>query len=106
MTYATIETSAQSGRPVELYDFSIGSAHYRYTSSDGDVSYGGNTYAAVPIARSAVEATNETARLALNITCDRSLGVLALSVAWLLLRHHNLSLTHPWEALQRWRATP
>ena len=78
MTYATIETSAQSGRPVELYDFSIGSAHYRYTSSDGDVSYGGNTYAAVPVARSAVEATNENARLALNITCDRSLGVLAL----------------------------
>lgn len=33
-------------------------------------------------------------------------SVLALSVAWLLLRHHNLSLTHPWEALQRWRATP
>jgi len=78
MTYATIETSAQSGRPVELYDFSISGTHYRYTSSDGDVSYGGNTYTAVPIARNAIEATSETARLALEITCDRSLGVLAL----------------------------
>lgn len=78
MTYATIETSAQSGRPVELYDFSIGAAHYRYTSADGDVSYGGNTYTAAPISRNAVEATNETARLAMEIACDRSLGVLAL----------------------------
>ena len=78
MTYATIETSAQSGRPVELYDFSIGAAHYRYTSSDGDVSYGGNTYTAAPIARNAIESTSETARMALEIACDRSLGVLAL----------------------------
>lgn len=78
MTFAALETSAQSGRPVELYDFSIGAAHYRYTSADGDVSYGGNTYTAVPISRNAVEATSETARLALEIVCDHSLGVLAL----------------------------
>ncbi len=78
MTYSTIETSAQSGRPVELYEFINGSTAYRYTSSDGDVSYGGNTYTAVPIARGAVEATSETPRLALEIECDRSLGVLAL----------------------------
>jgi len=78
MTYATIEASAQAGRPVELYDFSIGAAHYRYTSADGDVSYGGNIYTAAPISRNAVEATSETARLALEIACDRSLGVLAL----------------------------
>lgn len=78
MTFATIETSAQSGRPVELYEFINGATAYRYTSADGDVSYGGNTYTAVPIARGAVEATSETARLALEITCDRSLGVLDL----------------------------
>jgi len=78
MTYATIETSVQSGRPVELYEFISGSTYYRYTSADGDVVYGGNTYTAAPIARGAVEATSETARLALEITCDRSLGVLSL----------------------------
>ena len=38
----------------------------------------GNTYTAVPIARGAVEATSETARLALNITCARDLPVLGL----------------------------
>jgi len=78
MTYSAIETSAQSGRPVELYEFINGATAYRYTSADGDVSYGGNTYTAVPIARGAVEATSETARLALEITCDRSLTVLDL----------------------------
>lgn len=78
MTYAAVETSAQSGRPVELYEFVSGSDAWLYTSADGDVSYGGNTYAAVPIARGEVEATSETARLALDITCDRSIGVLDL----------------------------
>lgn len=33
-------------------------------------------------------------------------GALALSVVWLLLRHHNLSLLHPMEALRRWRGIP
>lgn len=78
MSYTTVETSAQSGRPVELYEFLNGATAYRYTSADGDVAYGGHTYTAVPIARGAVEATSETARLALEITCARTVGVLDL----------------------------
>lgn len=78
MTYAIVETSTQDGRPVELYEFISGTTYYRYTSADGDVVYGGNTFTAVPIARNAVEATSETARLALEIQCDRSLAVLDL----------------------------
>ena len=78
MTFSAIETSTQSGRPVEIYEFRNGAAYFRYTSADGDVSYGGNTYTAAPISRNAIEATSETARLALEIACDRSLGVLAL----------------------------
>lgn len=78
MSYTGIETSIQSGRPVELYDFGNGGAHYRYTSADGDVVYGGNTYTAAPISRSAIEATSETVRTALNVTVARDLGILAL----------------------------
>ncbi len=78
MTYSAIESSVQSGRPVELYEFLSGSTYYRYTSADGDVVYGGNTYTAVPISRGTVEATAEVARLALEITCSRSLSLLAL----------------------------
>ncbi len=78
MTYAAIETSVQSGRPVELYEFLNGATAYRYTSADGDVSYGGNTYSAVPIARGAIEATSETVRLALEITCARDIPIVDL----------------------------
>lgn len=78
MTYAAYETSASDGQPLELYEFLDGATAYRYTSADGDVSYGGNTYAAVPIARGAVEATSEVARLALDITCSRDLSILNL----------------------------
>lgn len=78
MSYTVVETSAQGGSPVELYEFINGTAAYRYTSAAHDVSYGGNTYTAVPIARGAVEATSETARLALEITCARDLPVLGL----------------------------
>lgn len=78
MTYASIETSSQSGRPVELYEFINGASAYRYTSADGDVSYGGNSYTAAPIARGAVEATSEVSRLALEITCARTIDVLDL----------------------------
>lgn len=78
MTYATVEASVQTGRPVELYEFLDGATAYRYTSADGDVVYGGNTYTAAPISRSSVEATSEVARLALNITCSRDLSILNL----------------------------
>lgn len=78
MSYSASETSDQGGRPVELYEFIRGASAWRYTSADSDVVYGGNTYTAVPIARGAVEATRETARLALEITCDRALAVLDL----------------------------
>lgn len=78
MTYAAIEASTQSGRPVEIYEFLNGSTAFRYTSADGDISYGGDTYTAVPISRAAIEATSETTRLALKITCSRDLTLLGL----------------------------
>lgn len=78
MTYSAIETSVQSGRPLELYEFTYGATAYRYTSSDGDVVYGGHTYTAVPISRGSVEETSEVARLALEITASRDLSVLDL----------------------------
>lgn len=78
MTYSAIETSVQSGRPLELYEFTYGATAYRYTSADDDVVYGGNTYTAVPISRGAVEATSEIARLALEITASRELPLLDL----------------------------
>ena len=34
MTYATVESSVQTGRPVELYEFLDGATAYRYTSAE------------------------------------------------------------------------
>lgn len=80
MSYSVQEASSQAGRPVELYEFSKSGAYWRYTSADGDVVYGGNTFTAVPISRSAIEATSETVKTALDITCARDLSVLDLFI--------------------------
>jgi hypothetical protein len=44
MTYESLETSIESGRPVELYHFTIASIHYYYTSAPDSFLLGGNTY--------------------------------------------------------------
>ncbi|MGD9599938.1 MAG: phage BR0599 family protein [Steroidobacteraceae bacterium] len=78
MTYDAAETGLQTGAPVELYEFTHGTTVYRYTSADTDQVFAGNTYAAVPLSRSTIEATQEIARGALNLTCARTLPVLQL----------------------------
>lgn len=54
MTFETIEESVESGQPIELYDFAIGTDHYRFTSSQNDVTLvtTAHVYTAVPISRS------------------------------------------------------
>jgi uncharacterized phage protein (TIGR02218 family) len=47
-TLAELEQSIESSRPIELYTIVVGSTTYRYTSSEGSVSFGGSDY--VPIA--------------------------------------------------------
>ena len=37
MPYSTLEESAESGEPRELYIFTIGQNEYRYTSADEDI---------------------------------------------------------------------
>jgi uncharacterized phage protein (TIGR02218 family) len=59
MSFDTYETSAESGQPVELYDFSLGSTRYRYTSDPIDVVYLTNTYAAIPISRGRLSVSKE-----------------------------------------------
>ena len=45
MTFAAKELSQTSGAPVELYEFSLGTAYWRYCSGDEDQSYGGFVFA-------------------------------------------------------------
>jgi uncharacterized phage protein (TIGR02218 family) len=78
MTYDARETGAQTGEPVELYEFAHGPNFYRYTSADRDVVFESKTFTAVPLSRSAIEATQEIARGALTLTCARTLPLLSL----------------------------
>lgn len=54
MTYATVETSASDGAPVELYTFSYTGHAFRYTSADEEIIVDGIAYAPLALTRSAL----------------------------------------------------
>lgn len=78
MTYDALETGAQSGKPVELYEFTHGTNVYRYTSAEADITHQLQTYSAQPLSRSAIEATQEMARGSIKLSCARTLPLLDL----------------------------
>ncbi len=47
MTYAANETSTESGRPVEVFEFTAGATSFFYTSAEDAVTLGAQTYTAV-----------------------------------------------------------
>lgn len=55
VTWLTLEQSIQQSRPVELYQFTLPTAVYLYTSHLRDVEYGGDTYTAIGMTRSTAE---------------------------------------------------
>lgn len=67
MSYASLETSIQSGAAVELYEFVIGAQTWRYTPRVTDFSYGGHTWSAAPIDRDQIEQTDEINRNGIRI---------------------------------------
>jgi hypothetical protein len=71
MTVDATELSVESGAPVELFQFTSGSTHYRYTSAARSYEFGGNQFTAAPIRRSSVKDTgnfdNTTLRLETTI---------------------------------------
>lgn len=75
MTYDAVERSRDGRRPVEIYTFARDYQQWRYTSADRDVVVDSQTYLARSIARGAIEATGEMARLGLTLTVQRDLEV-------------------------------
>lgn len=47
MSYNTLEISKQDSKPISLYDFRLGSLHWRYTNGDHDIDLGDDTPYAV-----------------------------------------------------------
>lgn len=68
MTFSARELSAESGAPIELYEFRYGPVRLYYTSSELDVVYLSRTWTGLPIARTEIEETSEMSRQAVTLT--------------------------------------
>ena len=71
MSYTTIETSAQDGQPVELYEFYTVGTFYRYTSAAHAVVKGGDTFTPESIRRGDVVQNEEISKAGLRLTVPR-----------------------------------
>lgn len=67
-SFATLESSRQASRPLEIYEFTLGADVYRYTSSDADVTVAGDTYQALAISRNEVEQGSDSQARNLVVT--------------------------------------
>lgn len=68
MTYSAQELSVESGQPIELYDFRLGSEEYQWTTNAEEVEYDGITYSPIPISRESLVFSPEQRAEALRIT--------------------------------------
>lgn len=71
MTYSTLEKSAQDGEPIEFYEFTRGTARFRYTSAQEDVIVNSATYLSIPIQRSTLEDSGELGRAPITVSMPR-----------------------------------
>ena len=70
-SYTSKEEASQK-EAYEIYDIWQGSTYWRYTSSDQDQTYGGNSYEAVPIERGSVTYDSNLEVSSLDVTFARS----------------------------------
>ena len=68
MTYAAYESSQQSGRPVELYVFTLGLEINRYTNAEDQITFQSQVYYPKQIKRTSPSQSNEQRRQQMEIT--------------------------------------
>ena len=76
MTFNAFETSAASGEPILLFDFSIGTAHWRYTTADRPITYQTNVFAAAPITRTAPVQSSDIRQQTMRVTVPRDTSII------------------------------
>jgi len=81
MTYWESEQSAAGGRPKELYDFAMGSTHWRLSSTGQDEVYALHTYESAPCERNEIEKTGEIPKDSIEVKLPRGheIGLLHLA---------------------------
>lgn len=70
MTFNAREYSLEDGQPIYLYRFSLNDRVWRYTSADGDVVRGADTWLATPISDDGPRQSGEPVQDALKITAS------------------------------------
>jgi uncharacterized phage protein (TIGR02218 family) len=68
VTFASIETSVDSARPVELYQISYTGNFWYYTSADRPIVFNNITYAPIACERGDIEPTSDSTRATLDIS--------------------------------------
>lgn len=97
MTFSSYETSVESGQPVELYKFVIGTSSYYYTSSPDIIVFADHTYYPRQIERSAVVQSAEDRQQQIEVTLPseddvaaRFVGIVPGSITYLTIyRYHR-----------------
>jgi len=80
VSYEIIEASVYDGDVIELYEFTMGTESWRFTSSVVDHTYAGNTYTAEALERSRVERAGEMNRAKITIMMDSNNDIARLFV--------------------------
>jgi len=73
--FDTLESSLEESRPIELFEFTLGSTVYRYTSAEDDIVIGSNTFTAVAIARGKVEQGSDQNNRNVTVTMPSSFAL-------------------------------
>lgn len=96
MSHDTIERSNNLGEPITLYEFTFGTANWKYSSDDEDTALGDNIYFATPITDSGVEQSGDASSDEMNVTLPKSLPVAVMlnghppsEKVWLLIRRKH-----------------
>lgn len=100
MTFAAYEDSIASGEPILLFDFVLGTKHWRYTTADRQITYQYNDYAAVPISRTAPVQSSDIRQQTMRVTVPRDIDVASVFAIYppagdMLLTVTNLHYTDP-----------
>lgn len=66
-SFDTLESSRESSRPIELYEFLVGATPYRYTSAEDVITIGSADYEPESIARTRIEQSGDQDTRTLNI---------------------------------------
>ncbi len=66
--FDTLASSVEDSKPIELYEFTLGSSAFRYTSAEDELTVGGDVYTPLAIARGRIEQGSDQNNRNLTVT--------------------------------------